>query len=166
MILRCGYCACLGDYLRGLLGGCVVEKLLSRLRELCAVLGNEDERTLNFVAAVLDGDLARSNSVYLERLYGVLYGGERSVAYGVGVLRYRCDNVAGRGQLLAVFALVICAGCRLEAVSCPPFEQAANMRSAARAADKTQIIFFMSFLSLTSSFCRAQTLHLHHTKAL
>ena len=118
MILRCGYCACLGDYLCGLLGGCVVEKLLSRLRELCAVLGNEDERTLNFVAAVLDGGLARSNSVYFERLYGVLYGGERSVAYGVGILRYRCDNVAGRGQLLAVFALVLCAGCRLEAVSC------------------------------------------------
>ena len=105
------------DYRRSVSRGYVIEELLRGFGERGVGLGNEYERTLDDIAAVFDGLLGRSDSVYGQSLDGVLNRRERRVADGVRVGRDGGDDVSGRGQLLTVLAGALGAGDRLEAVA-------------------------------------------------
>ena len=94
-----------------------VEELLRRIRELYTGLGDQDERTLDHIAAVLDGILGGRYAADLQCLDAVLDRCKRCIADGVRVAGNRGDDIARAGQLLTVLAGVLGVRDRLKAVA-------------------------------------------------
>ena len=109
---------CVADDFACRFGSDIIEELLSAFGKRSALLGYENEGALHHISAILNGFLARSNTVYGESLNGILYGCKRSITDGIGVACHAGDNITGGGQLLAVFTLVLGTGDRLKAISC------------------------------------------------
>ena len=99
-------------------GSDIIEEFLSTFGKCSILLGYEDEGTLYHITAILNGFLARRNTVNGEGLNGVLYRSERSITDCSGVACYGGDNITGGGQFLTVFTLVLGIGDRLKAISC------------------------------------------------
>ena len=113
---RPGHSARARDQLRRIRGGCEVEELLRLLRKGRVRLGDQDKGPLNDIAAVLHRILCGCYAAYCDGPHGVLDGGEGGVADGIRVLGHGGNHIAGGGQLLAVLAVVCCAGDGFKAV--------------------------------------------------
>ena len=110
-------CAGRGDVLGSFRAQGEVEELLGVVGERFAGLGHEDERTLDDIAAVLDGLLGGSYAADRQSLDGILEGCEGSIADGIRVLGDGRDDVTGGGQLLTVLAGILGTGDGFEAVA-------------------------------------------------
>ena len=106
-----------GNVLGGFRAQSEVKELLCVGGEGFAGLGHEDERTLDDIAAVLDGLFRGSHAADRQSLDGILEGCEGSIADGIRVLGDGRDDVAGGGQLLTVLAGILGTGDGFEAVA-------------------------------------------------
>ena len=96
----------------------IIEELLCTLGKLCILPGYENKGTLNHITAVLDRCFTRCNTVNRQRFYGIFDGSKRRITDRIGIACNGRNDIAGRSELLAVFALVFRIGDGLKTVSC------------------------------------------------
>ena len=109
--------ASVGDQVSDFSARRVIEERLRRLAQLLALLGDEDERTLNLVGAVLDGLLRGRDAIHRDSLDGVVHRRQRSVTECIRVCRDARNDCAGARQLLLILAGIFNANDALEAVA-------------------------------------------------
>ena len=94
------------DQVRSVRAGGKVEECLRLLGQGSGIVGDEDERALDLVGAVLDGILTALHALHGDSLDGIADGRQGSVADGQGVGLHSADDSAGGRQLLGILCLL------------------------------------------------------------
>ena len=105
------------DQFVSILAQSIIKERLGCCTQLSISLGDQNKGTLDHIGAIQDGLVAGSNTANSQSLNTILDGCNRCIADSTGILRNCGDDVAGRGQFLAVLASILGTGDGLKAIA-------------------------------------------------